>query len=238
MAISKATSAPLPFFMTLIGVCLLLGLGTWQVHRLIWKTGLIHQIESQQNLSPVSLSETPAISLYRPVTVTGRFLHNTEFHLYTGPHHMGGKPGYNIITPLEYENGKIVMVNRGWVEETKKNSSARPETLTPGDVTLEGILVPAETKRVFTPENDIPHNVWLWVDRDAMSESLGKPVFPDIFLSRRQLGYSLAYPVPAPFALSIRNDHLQYAITWYSLGIALIVIYILYRRKQKHEALQ
>ncbi|WP_438994808.1 SURF1 family protein, partial [Pseudemcibacter sp.] len=151
-------------------VCLLL-LGNWQVERLDWKLDLIEKIKQRATSVPVSLP-TNVDNLddleYLHVTVNGIFDHDHEMTMYSvGPN---GEPGYDLYTPLILNNGTSVIVNRGWVPEPIKNQSDRPDTLDPGNMTVEGLLRKPWKKLWYGPENDPENNMWFYGDVDGMAE--------------------------------------------------------------------
>ncbi|KAJ2964252.1 hypothetical protein NQZ79_g884 [Umbelopsis isabellina] len=199
------------------------GLGTWQVQRLRWKTHLIEDMEERMAKSPIPLPRRVNAQAvkdfeYRRVRVSGVYDHTKEMLL--GPRTRGdGNSGYFLITPLRRENGSIVLVKRGWVPTEKKEQNARPESLDEGVQEIEGLLRGAEMKNSFTPDNEIEKNQWFWVDVDTMSELTGaepvviervsdKPVSQETELIRRGI------PVGRSPVVEVRNNHLQYIITW------------------------
>lgn len=226
----------IPTLMTIPSLIILVMLGTWQMQRLEWKTTLIEQLTSRQEQPPISLTfpldPTQIDELkYRITELRGTFLHDKEIHLYTGTIKIKNKRGFYIITPFQLEGSDVVVaVNRGWVPNDLKDADTRPESLVEGVQTIRGMLSPSESPTWFTPDNDYAHNVWIWMDLDAMRTYLNLPVAPLALLQKDSLTDGL-YPIPPATHVTLRNDHLQYAITWYSLAIALLVIYILYHRK-------
>ena len=210
----------------------LLGLGTWQVQRLIWKTGLIEARETALAIAPAELPGRDAIverMAFRRVTVTGTFLHDQEFFLYAP---RAGRTGYKVLTPLQQDPGVVVLVDRGWVPEDKRDPATRADGQIPGEVTITGIvrndIVGVQGP---LPDNEPANNQWYWVDTAAMSEVHGIYYRPSLVAAD-------AAPNPGGWPLgdaeppALRNSHLGYAITWYSLALALTVIYVIALRSQ------
>lgn len=226
----------IPTIFTVLAVILLLTLGTWQLYRMQWKNNLIAAVDSKMSLPveelPAKIDNIDDI-MYRRFTVSGHYLNDQEIHLFTGPRAVRGTPGYDIITPLKRDDGSIVLVDRGWVPNDKKSSDTRPETLVTTGVTVEGMLHKGETPGRFTPENDPEKNLWFWIDTKAISQKIEQPV-GDFYLRRIKKDDDADLPIGGDMAVSYRNDHLQYAITWYLLAFIAIVIYVLYHyRKEK-----
>lgn len=108
-----------------IALVILLALGTWQVERLQWKEALIASTEQRVHEAPLPLSEMEKIYKqegsveYRPVTVSGTFMHQGERHFLAT---YEGAAGYNVYTPLMLEDGRFVQF-------LDKNRATRLQTL-------------------------------------------------------------------------------------------------------------
>lgn len=224
----------LPLFPTIFTICafvVLMILGTWQVKRLVWKNYTIEEISQRGEMPAIDLSKEWVnidTMKYRKIAMKGHFLHNNEIHLFTGPREMRGDPGYNILTPFELKNGDVVLVDRGWVPATQKERSSRPETLVQGDISIVGMLQSGEHQGMFTPDNNIAKNLWFWLDMPAIAGFTGKQ-FDNVYVrALENSGAENGLPIAGKATVEIRNDHLQYAIIWYSLGIILLAIYTIY----------
>ncbi|KAG0174003.1 surf-like protein [Apophysomyces sp. BC1034] len=205
------------------------GLGTWQVQRLRWKVNLIGELEERMVEKAIPLPRRINKDVldeyeYKRVTTTGKYRHDLEITV--GPRTRGdGEVGYFLITPLERENGSTVLVKRGWVHSSKRDQSARPESLEQGTVEVVGLLRMSEQRNTFTPDNNIAKNEWYWVDVDTISNMAGAEPFliervtdksPYVEHDLIQKGI----PVGRSPLVEIRNNHMQYIITWYALSIA------------------
>jgi surfeit locus 1 family protein len=226
---------------TLAAVAIMVGLGTWQVERLAWKNALIDRIESGMRATPAPLPawvENSADWDFRRVSVTGQFLHDRELDL--AARSMNGRIGYQIVTPLKRDDGTLVLVNRGWVPLEKRDPASRPEGLPAGTVTIEGVArVPAE-RGWMQPDNDAATNMWFWYDIPAMAAQAGEgtgEALP-VVIEAGDAPNPGGFPIGGQTNVNIANNHLQYAFTWYSLAITLIVIYFVFhwRRGSKEEA--
>ena len=226
---------------SLIGLAILVGLGVWQLQRLEWKEALIARIDARTKAKPIGLDKAIAIakerrnpSYYR-VRVEGRFHHDKERYLYA----IGdGKPGWHVITPLETVNGDMVLIDRGFVPYDLKEPAGREAGQVESVVAMTGILRTPEIQTVFTPDNEPQANRWFWRDLGGMARSM----FPDgtvqiapFFLEAEASDVPGGWPKGGQTQLVISNNHLQYALTWFSLALVLIVIYTLYVRKISRE---
>jgi surfeit locus 1 family protein len=221
-----------PTLFSLFAFAVLIGLGTWQLQRLQWKNALIAQIEARVHAPPVPLADALAALgraddlEYTRVAVRGRWVPGVE-RLLWAPTSSG--PGWHVYAPLRTTAGPIVIVNRGFVPDVRRDPGARPEPAQAGEVSLVGLLRMPETKRMFTPENDVARNIWYWRDIAGMARSMlpdaGAEVAP--FAIDAEAGSA---PAPGPEGgvtrLELPNSHLQYAITWYGLAATLVGVYV------------
>lgn len=213
-----------------IAFAILLCLGTWQVERLMWKEALIASTEKRIHEQPLPLNEMEEAYArdgtveYRPVTVSGLFLHAGERHFLAT---YQGAAGYNVYTPLMLEDGRFVLVNRGFVPYEKKDAATRPAgELAAGPVTVTGLARdPLSAKPSFlVPDNDLDKNVFYWKDWAAMTASAGVPgnagAVP-FFIDADSRPNPGGLPIGGVTIIDFPNNHLQYAVTWYGLALAL-----------------
>jgi len=222
-----------PTLITIPALVALLVLGTWQLQRLYWKDALIGKLQSRSTAAATMLPANPedldALE-YRRVSVKGRFDHVNEFHLVNRS--LNGNPGVHIITPLIRANGRpALLVNRGWVPFDKKPASKRATGQVSGPITVEGIVRLVKGQGRFTPENEPKKNFWFFIDPANMSRVAKLPVEPRFYVVDGNKAVTGGFPIGRQWTLKIRNDHLQYAITWYALAIALLAIYVLHHRR-------
>ncbi|KAI0034174.1 mitochondrial protein required for respiration [Vararia minispora EC-137] len=204
-------------------------LGVWQVQRLKWKVDLIDELTEKLQREPISLPSTVNVSaipefLYRKVVVRGRWDHAHGMLL--GPRVMDGTRGYHVVTPLVREDGSTILVNRGWVSE-ECASSGQFHSPT-GVVEIQGMLRSTQARNMFTPENRPEKGEWYWADLDAMVEFAGgeranvQPVYAEeIFdghIGDVQWRQKHGVPIGKYAVVDLRNSHLSYAVTWFSLS--------------------
>jgi surfeit locus 1 family protein len=217
----------------LAGIAALLALGTWQIQRLHWKEGLIAEREAAVAAAPVPLPATldAARDLdFHRVRAEGVFRHDREMQV-NATDRTSGIGGYLVVTPLDLGDGRVVLVERGWVPRERRAAGSRIEGNVTGRVVVDGLLrLPQAKPGWFVPENDPARGEWFYIDPAAMARAAGVSALPY---------YVEAGPAPNPGNLpkggqadtALRNDHLQYAITWYALAAALAVIYIVLIRR-------
>ncbi len=223
--------AALAMFLTLIG------LGSWQLVRLDWKQSLIDERQARWTAPaialPADLSDSEEL-LHRRVLAVGRFLHDHE--LYLPGRSYKGTAGVGVVTPFALQDGRQVIVYRGWVPTSRQAPATRPESLPQGEITLEGVLLPGgwQGSDWVEPGNNPDGNVWFFINPPEMAEAtgLGRVIEP-LYLGIYRDDPEASLPFTAPPPIEIRNDHLQYAVTWFALALALVVIYLVFHTGPK-----
>lgn len=222
---------------------ILVGLGTWQVQRLHWKEGLLETIDRRTHAAPVPLADAEKEYAasgdidYTPVTVTGTFLHQGERHFYAT---WEGDAGFNVYTPLRLDDGRFVLVNRGFVPYDLKDPAKRQQGEVAGKVTVTGLArnpLPGKPSMML-PDNDVAKNIFYWKDRDVMASSAGLPagaMLVPFFIDADKTPNPGGLPVGGVTIIDLPNSHLQYAVTWYGLAAALAAILILRLRRPAKE---
>jgi len=224
--------APTLFTVLIVLVCA--ALGVWQLQRLEWKRGLIAQREAAVAAAPVApprtLGEARALE-FRLVVADGVFRHDKEIVLNAiGPK---GGAGFDVLTPLEEAGGRILFVNRGFVPTELKDPAKRAAGQPAGTVPVEGRLrLPREKKpNWFVPDNRPDRDDWFWVDLPAMAAADGLANVAPFYIEADATPNPGGWPKGGVTLLALPNDHLQYAITWFSLAVAAIVIYLVSQRR-------
>ena len=226
-----------PSVCALAAIAALVSLGNWQLRRLAWKEGLIADAAERPS-APVrdlpSPSHWPDLDIeaaeFRPFRLRGRFLHDMEAWVFTSlgePKGRFGGPGYWIVTPLALENGGTVLVNRGFAPQDRHPPSERGEALSSGTVSVAGLLRPDEERSIFTPEDRSADNVFFarQIEPIAAAKGLEAPVAPftiDLLAAETPPG---GLPQAGETRVAFTNSHFQYALTWYSLALALAGVF-------------
>lgn len=209
-----------------IGFAILVGLGAWQVQRLAAKQAQISQMEQRRLQNPVSLGEAVDLAEttgdvdYLPIAVRGRFARDKEILMLTP---FEGSPGWRVITPFVSDKGTVVLVDRGVIPDKLRDA---PESrVMTGDQDISGYaLWHRAGQGVFDPENDVAGNKWFWWDVPAMLTdiSIGEGLKTAPFILHLDpKPDDQGFPRPTAPAETLRNNHLQYAITWFALALVL-----------------
>ncbi len=211
-------------------IVLMLGLSLWQVQRLQWKEALI--AERQEGLSqPVTMLPAavadPDLWSFRPVVATGTYDHGNEVFL--GARSLRGNVGYHLVTPLVRADGSAVLVDRGWIPLNRRDPATRGDTLVAGEVTVAGIARATGRRNWLTPDDSPEENFWFVVDIAAMGRHMGLGRVLPVYIEAAA-GPEGTLPIGGQTRTELPNDHLQYAILWFLLALALAVIYVVYVR--------
>jgi len=220
-----------PTLISLPILALCLALSVWQMERREWKRDILDRIAANQSAPPITLDELlkgdPLRREYGKATITGVFLHDKEFHL--AARSRKDDVGIQVVTPVQTDDGAIVLFDRGWVPSPKKDPAMRKEGQIQGKVQLTGVVRRAQVQGRFVPDNAPDRNIWFYVDVPRMRQMAGgkpDPVLDTFFLEADATPNPGGLPIGGQTQLDIPNDHLQYAITWFLLALALIGVYL------------
>ncbi len=229
---------------TLAALVILLGLGTWQVQRLFWKQEQIALRQERAEGPPVPLPQSfpdPAGVEFTRVALSGEFLHGAEFYL--GARTESGRVGLNVVTPFKLEDGRVILVNRGWVPEGNRDPATRAAGQIEGPVEIEALLRTDGWKGVdfARPPNKPEERFYFWLDLPVMAATLGEggvtegPVITEVYADAVVAEVPGGLPIGGQTRIQLPNDHLEYAITWYSFAVILLVIYFLFHYRREEE---
>ncbi len=217
-----------PSLATLGALALLLGLGSWQVQRLHWKEGLIAARTAQLAAPPAPLPDTAADWRawdFRKVSVRGSFRHDLEQRF--GAYTFDDQFGQHILTPLLRPDGAAILVDRGFVPADRAAVETRRQGEVAGTVEVTGIARyrGADRPGWFTPANQPADRIWYWYDLPALARAVGLELLP-VVVEADATPNPGGLPIGGQTRTLLPNNHLQYAITWYGLAVALVAVYI------------
>ena len=204
------------------GAAMLLALGIWQVQRLAWKEGVIAEINARIADDPVPLPEDPdpERDAYLPVVITGMYSGDT-LRVLVSQKHVGA--GYRLITAMDSDAGRV-LIDRGFVA-TDDKGIATPDT----SVTVQGNLQWPQETDSYTPEPNRDTNIWFARDVPLMAQELDtRPIL--IVANAVSQDDPVVTPLPVDTS-RIPNDHLQYAITWFSLAAIWVAMSFYFFRR-------
>ena len=212
-----------PIILGLSGVVVLLFLGGWQVDRLGWKEGILAEIDARIAAAPVAIPVDPneADDEYLAVNFAGVPV-GDELHVLTSGTAQG--TGYRAITALQLDDGRRILLDQGLIALEAKDA---PRSF----AALEGTgnLVWPDDVNSSTPAPDLDKNIWFGRDVEAMAAILETLPIMVILNNATGLDARVA-PLPVDSA-GVKNDHLNYAITWFLLAIvwAIMTLFLITR---------
>ncbi|MBN8293179.1 SURF1 family protein [Rhodobacter sp. NTK016B] len=206
------------------GVAILLWLGFWQLNRLEWKLDLIERIETRIHNDPVLVpaDATPDDDRYLPVIVQGRY--TGEYANVLSSQREAG-PGVRIIAVLETETGRRLLVDRGFVRESQRDAYVAQAD----GVTVIGNLDWPGDRDSFTPDPDEGRNLYFARDPLPIAEALDAE--PLLIVAREDSAAAPPLMTDPISGAALKNDHLEYALTWFMLATvwAVMTIALLWR---------
>ena len=201
-------------------ILVFISLGSWQIIRLNWKNNLILEIENSLKNPPVELSKSNQEN-YLKIKTSGLIDFDKQIYLYNL--NDNGTPGFEVINPILIDNENY-LINRGWIPFEKKNSKEInffDENNIIGTLKLQG------RKNIFKPENNIKENYWFSLNREDITKFTGKEFSKYLIY----LDGNYQSPKPKKITANISNNHKKYAITWFSLAISILLLYLYFRKK-------
>ncbi len=230
-----------PVIATLCAVIMMFTLGAWQLHRLEWKQSMIDKLESGAVVEPKELStlkpENWESLEFAQVTFSGRPTAASPIHM--AARYFRGELGYHILVPMQVmdpsrvkdQSFQTVLVNMGWIPENQKKtfSFGAPESWLVWQP-VHGMVRIANRKGWFTPPNNAERNLWFWYDIPALQKSVGTDILPIVIdrldTQAESHAINMTYPVGFTNHIKLRNDHLEYAVTWFAIGCVAIILFV------------
>jgi surfeit locus 1 family protein len=226
------TGLAVPALFVLGAVVTCLALGSWQVQRKAWKEALITSLRQRLAAAPAVLPSRerwpeldPARDEFRRVTTSLTFIPGADALVYAGAafaREDWGGAGYWIFSLARIARGGMVVVNRGAVPENRKNFSTPTGE---GTTDITGVMRWPERRGMFTPKDDPTRNLWFLRDHLAIAAAKGWGEVAPFFIEMESPQPSGGLPAPVHTTAELRNEHLQYAITWYALAGVLVVLF-------------
>jgi surfeit locus 1 family protein len=238
-----------PSLRTLIGLfipavivfAVLIALGTWQLQRKVWKEDLIATLTERLAAAP-GLLPPPATwpvlkhddAEYRRVAFTATFDDTKEALVYAAasafrPDVSG--PGYWVFTPARLADGSAVIVNRGFVPQDLANPTARLGGHLTGPIEISGTLRWPDGRSWFSPADDPAHNLWFLRDPASIAAAKGLKAVAPFYVEQEAPVPRGGWPQPGKLEVRLRNEHLQYIVTWYGLALVLAAVFAIWALK-------
>ncbi len=185
-----------------------------------WKLDLINQIENSLKIDPVKLQNVEKKNYLR-IKTSGQIDFEKQIYLYNL--NEAGQPGFEVINPIKIGN-EDYLINRGWISFDKKN---KPAINVIDQKNIIGTLMLQSKSSSFKPKNEVDKNYWFTLDREDILKFTGKNFSKYIIY----LNGNYESPKPRVITAKISNNHKKYAITWFSMAISILLIYLYFRKK-------
>jgi surfeit locus 1 family protein len=231
-----------PSLFALMMFIVLIGLGTWQLERKTWKEGLIAALAERTTAEPVPLPAPERWSAldsendeFRRVTFTATIASGREALVYAAGSSV--RPdikgvGYWVFAPAELVRGAVVVVNRGFLPEGEQD--AKTHMPPAGPINLIGALRWPEPRGWFVPNDDPARNLWFARDPLAMARANGWGNVAPFYVELESATGLL--PRAGRLTPTLRNEHLQYALTWFGLAAVLAMMFAFWLRSRAGNA--
>ena len=227
-----------PTIFTIVGIVILIGFGIWQLDRRVWKENLIATMTARLDRAPANLaprerwsSLTAAHDEFSRVAFPAEFLPGEEALVYSAgsalrPDVKGA--GYFVFAPARLAGGSVVIVDRGFVPFDRKESASRAGSAPNRSVDIVGVLRWPETRGLFTPADDVKDNVWYLRDIASVAAAKHWTNIAPFYVDQEEPVPPGGWPKPGKLVVNLPNNHLQYAITWFGLALALAGVYMVW----------
>jgi surfeit locus 1 family protein len=239
---------------TLVMVAVFVGLGVWQLQRRVEKHALIAALTERLAAAPGPLplasrwsALTPAADEFRRVRFSATYASGPHAMVYSSGSAVRDDisgPGTWAFLPARLGTGETVVINTGFVQNTMQDRDQQDRAVKPlvtGEpVVLTGYLRFPETAGILTPAESVTKRLWFTRDHLAMAHALGwgqeggqvAPFYIDLEAPSPASGV----PKPGPLDVHLKDDHMQYAITWFALAGAVLIAFAVWLRAQGRAA--
>jgi surfeit locus 1 family protein len=234
-----------PTIFAIVGIAILVGLGLWQLDRKTWKENLIAAMTERLARPPADLPPRDRWTQllqereeFARVGFPAEFLPGQEALVFSAgsavrPDVKGA--GYWVFAPARLAGGSLVIVNRGYVPLERKDPASRAQGAAHGSIDVVGILRWPETRGLFTPADDPKDNVWYLRDIKAIAAAKKWASAAPFYIEQESPVPPGGWPKPGKLHVNLPDNHLQYAITWFGLALALAGVFLVWlTRRIRH----
>ena len=235
---------------TFVMVALFVGLGLWQLQRRVEKHALIAALTERLAAAPVPLpppSQWRALTAerdeFRRVSFGATYAHLSDAMVYGSGSAVRediSGPSTWAFLPARLPSGETVVVNAGFVTNTMQDRSVEDRAVAPlvtdRPMTLTGYLRFPEKAGLLTPAENPAKRLWFARDHLSMAHALSWGEVAPFYVDLETPVPASGIPKPGPLEVHLRDDHMQYAITWFSLAGAVLVAFGVWLRAQRRAA--
>jgi cytochrome oxidase assembly protein ShyY1 len=252
MMVAAAKPRPVAGFaiFTLLMLIAFVGLGIWQLQRRVEKHALIAALTERLAAAPHSLPApaqwsalNPAKDEFRRVSFTATYRSRLDAMVYGSGSAVRDDisgPGTWAFLPAQLPDGETVAVNAGFVPNTMQDRNlqdrAVAQLITGQPVVLTGYIRFPEAAGILTPAEDRTKRLWFTRDHLAMAQALGWDKVAPFYIDLETPIPANGIPKPGPLEIHLKDDHMQYAITWFALAGAVVIAFAVWLRAQRRQS--
>lgn len=235
---------------TLAMVAVFVGLGVWQLQRRVEKHALIAALTERLAAAPGPLPSAaqwsalnPSRDEFRRVRFAATYASGPDAMVYSSGSAVRDDvsgPGTWAFLPARLSTGETVVINTGFVQNTMQDRDQEDRAVKPlvtsVPVTLTGYLRFPETAGMLTPAENVTKRLWFTRDHLAMAHALGWGAVAPFYVDLEQPVPANGIPKPGPLEVHLKDDHMQYAITWFALAGAVVIAFAVWLRAHRRAA--
>ncbi|WP_375411776.1 SURF1 family protein [uncultured Bradyrhizobium sp.] len=235
---------------TLLILALLIGLGVWQLQRRSEKHALIAQLTDRLAAAPQALPApaqwralAPERDEFRRVRFAAIYESAPDAMVYSSGSALRDDisgPGTWAFLPARLPSGETVVINTGFVQNTMQDRAQQDRAVkrlvTGAPVTLTGYIRFPESAGLLAPREDLAKRLWFTRDHLAIAHALGLDEVAPFYIDLEQPVPESGIPKAGPLQVHLKDDHLQYAITWFGLAGAVAIAFGLWMRGRMRTA--
>lgn len=232
---------------TLFLIVVFLGLGFWQLQRRTAKHELVAALTERLADAPIALPPlsqwaalNPARDEFRRVSFTATYAPLPDAMVYSSGSAVrkdASGPGTWAFLPARLPTGEVVVIDAGFVENTMQDRSvedrAVKKLVTGAPITLTGYLRFPEAPGWMTPADNRDKRLWFVRDHLAIANALGWGTVAPFYVDLEQPAPENGIPRPGALDVHLKDDHLQYAITWFALAGAVLIAFGVWVRARR-----
>jgi cytochrome oxidase assembly protein ShyY1 len=232
---------------TLVIMAAFIALGVWQLQRRVAKHALIAALSERLAAAPVALpppAQWKTLSApndeFRRVSFTASYTPLPDAMVYSSGSAVrrdASGPGTWAFLPARLPTGEMIVIDAGYLENTMQDRSVEDRAVTKlatGEpVMLTGYLRFPEGAGWLTPAENRAKRLWFVRDHLAMASALGWGTVAPFYIDLEQPAPANGIPKPGPLDVHLKDDHLQYAITWFALAAAVLIAFGVWLRTRR-----
>ena len=204
-----------------------MSLGFWQLYRLEWKENLIKTFEKNLSKPPLNIDDNKKTEFLK-IKFKGDI--NRNYKIFYPAKTLNGKSGFRLASILTTINGENILIDEGWYMEENHEYFLSNKSIFNKEII--GYIRYPRKAQIFTPKNNFVSNEWYTYNLKEIEEYLEIKINQKYFI-KNMSNSEESFLIPSELKPTFRNNHLQYAITWFLMSFALFVLFLVYLKKNK-----